>query len=123
MRKASHGRIHHIEEILNNEQLHHQSVRVTGRVIRYDAHQNVVVLESPQNQVLLVETHLLTPAMEFTIGSLYQFIGETYITNGQQTVQLCARVGRNVDGLNLSLYEQALEAQRRFLAITTTTAA
>ena len=66
------------------------------------------------HQALEVDTTLLGQ-FPFQVGSLFQFIGE--MRTEQETKKLCmaARVGRNVDGLDLGMYEQALKIRRDFL--------
>jgi len=49
----------------------------------------------------------------FKINSLFQFIGEV---DDQEGLILRARISRNVDGLDVSLYEQALSLRRKFEA-------
>lgn len=82
--------------------------------MRYDARQSVVEIEYNQHN-LVIETQMIRD-VEFEIGSLFQFIGETYLNRG--TVRLSARVARNVQGLDLGLFNQALRAQRQFLTVT-----
>lgn len=48
-------------------------------------------------------------------GSLYQFIGELHIEPTNEAI-LKARVGRNVDGLDLNLYHQSIQLLREFQA-------
>jgi hypothetical protein len=47
-------------------------------------------------------------------GDTWQFIGELVVEGGRTTLR--ARLGRNVTGLNLELYERALHARRVFAA-------
>ncbi|KAF4359289.1 hypothetical protein F8388_009946 [Cannabis sativa] len=49
--------------------------------------------------------------LSLRIGSFYQFIGELLIQPDNE-----ARVGRNVDGINLDLYRQSLQLLRQFQA-------
>ncbi|KAI5059967.1 hypothetical protein GOP47_0024387 [Adiantum capillus-veneris] len=48
-------------------------------------------------------------------GSLFQFIGELK-SPPHQELFLQARVGRNVDGIDVKLYNRALELRRQFEA-------
>lgn len=49
------------------------------------------------------------------IGSLFQFIGEIVDGSGEEQFVVQARVVRHVDGLDMVLYEQALQAQQEYL--------
>ncbi|KAK2631442.1 hypothetical protein EUGRSUZ_H03265 [Eucalyptus grandis] len=51
----------------------------------------------------------------FHIGSIYQFIDELSIQPDNEAL-LRARVGRNVDGLELNLYYQSLQLVMQFQA-------
>ncbi|PQQ18042.1 hypothetical protein Pyn_38910 [Prunus yedoensis var. nudiflora] len=53
--------------------------------------------------------------LSFRVGSIYQFIGELLIQTDNEAV-LQARVGRNVDGIDLNLYYQSLQLLRQFQA-------
>ncbi|KAH0984033.1 hypothetical protein GBA52_011210 [Prunus armeniaca] len=53
--------------------------------------------------------------LSFRVGSIYQFIGEPLIQPDNEAV-LQARVGRNVDGVDLNLYYQSLQLLRQFQA-------
>ncbi|ETV87298.1 hypothetical protein H257_00925 [Aphanomyces astaci] len=107
------GEILLIDEVLRDNMLH-RSVRVTGRLDMYDAAKSIASL-SFQNAVIVVATDLLVN-FDFAIGSLYQFIGETYANEGK--MQLRARVGRNVDGLDTQLFVDALKLRREFIKTT-----
>ncbi|KAL3626559.1 Telomeric pathways with STn1 [Castilleja foliolosa] len=48
-------------------------------------------------------------------GSIYQFIGELHIEPGNEAI-LKARVGRNVDGLDINLYRETLKLLKEFQA-------
>ncbi|RVW60400.1 CST complex subunit TEN1 [Vitis vinifera] len=53
--------------------------------------------------------------LTFRAGSIYQFIGELLIQPDNEAI-LQARVGRNVDGIDLNLYHQSLQLVRQFQA-------
>ncbi|TQD70500.1 hypothetical protein C1H46_043961 [Malus baccata] len=53
--------------------------------------------------------------LSFRVGSIYQFIGELLIQPDNEAV-LQARMGRNVDGIDLNLYHQSLQLLRQFQA-------
>ncbi|KAK8961234.1 hypothetical protein KSP40_PGU017245 [Platanthera guangdongensis] len=63
---------------------------------------------------LLIDTQHLRD-ISFRPGSIYQFIGELHISQDSQAV-LEARVGRNVDGIDLNLYHQTIQLRRKFEA-------
>ncbi|ETW09860.1 hypothetical protein H310_00313 [Aphanomyces invadans] len=107
------GEIVHIEEVLRDN-VPHRSVRITGWLDMYDASKCLATL-SFQNSVIVVATDLLVN-FDFAVGSLYQFIGETYTNEGK--MQLRARVGRNVDGLDTQLFLDALKLRREFIKTT-----
>ncbi|XP_071940273.1 CST complex subunit TEN1 isoform X2 [Coffea arabica] len=65
------------------------------------------------NASLKIDTQHLK--VNLRIGSLYQFIGELLIDPSNQAI-LRARVGRNVDGMDLNLYHQSLQLLRDFQA-------
>ncbi|OWM72455.1 hypothetical protein CDL15_Pgr018340 [Punica granatum] len=54
--------------------------------------------------------------LSFRAGSIYQFIGELHIHQPENEAILQARVGRNVDGIDLNLYHQSLQLVRQFQA-------
>ncbi|KAJ7526200.1 hypothetical protein O6H91_05G120000 [Diphasiastrum complanatum] len=89
------------------------SLRVLGRLERYHAESGVAVIV--QGDVRLgVDTQFLRN-MHFREGSLYQFIGELRIEPANENLILVqARVARNVDGLDVDLYEKSLELRRRY---------
>ncbi|KAJ0401050.1 hypothetical protein ATCC90586_004155 [Pythium insidiosum] len=110
----SHGEIVQIAEVLRDPRLQQRSVRITGKLESYDA-SNHIALVSFQGAQLTVETRICAlEGVELAIGSMYQFIGETYRSHAD--VRLRARVARNVDNLDIDLFLQALELRRKFLA-------
>lgn len=66
------------------------------------------------NDILKVSTEHLKD-LKFQVGSVYQFIGELLIRTDDEGV-LQARVGRNVDGIDLNLYHQSLLLLKQFQA-------
>ncbi|ERN03343.1 hypothetical protein AMTR_s00003p00242540 [Amborella trichopoda] len=66
------------------------------------------------NVSLRIDTQHLRD-VHFRLGSFYQFIGELVIQPDNNAI-LQARVGRNVDGLDLNLYNQSLQLRRQFEA-------
>ncbi|KUF75670.1 hypothetical protein AM587_10002272 [Phytophthora nicotianae] len=107
-----------IAEVLADPQLQNRSVRITGRLDTYDAQRKVAWI-SFQDVSMTVETQRLAlENLRLQIGSMYQFLGETYTSNqgGQTEVRLVARVARNVDSLEIDLFLETLALRRQFLA-------
>ncbi|KAG5189224.1 telomere-capping, CST complex subunit-domain-containing protein [Tribonema minus] len=61
---------------------------------------------------LAVDATLL-PEFDFRIGSLFEFIGTVQVAGLERRV--AARAHRNVDGLDMALYENVLRVRRAFL--------
>uniref|UniRef100_A0A0E0LHD5 Uncharacterized protein n=1 Tax=Oryza punctata TaxID=4537 RepID=A0A0E0LHD5_ORYPU len=86
----------------------------------YDLNSAIAVIQDG-GASLKVDTQNLRD-ISFRTNSTYQFIGELLIKPDNDVV-LQARVGRNVDGIDLNLYQQSLlirrqyEAQLRFLVL------
>ncbi|ESO90660.1 hypothetical protein LOTGIDRAFT_123095, partial [Lottia gigantea] len=73
-----------------------------------------VLVDPKSNKSLLINTRLVEP-FSAKLGSLFQFIGELDAPTGSLDVSLVARVVRCVDGLDMTLYHQAIHAQRQYL--------
>ncbi|RKO93863.1 telomere-capping, CST complex subunit-domain-containing protein [Blyttiomyces helicus] len=112
----SHGVILNIAEILSQDTARLAStVRVLGKLISYDVPTNIAVIEHGGER-LLVDVTLLGD-FPHRLKSLLQFIGELEDHAphaGGGSVVLRARIVRNVDGLDLKLFEQSLLIRRRF---------
>mmetsp|Transcript_27038 Transcript_27038/g.46618 ORF Transcript_27038/g.46618 Transcript_27038/m.46618 type:complete len:114 (+) Transcript_27038:174-515(+) len=107
-----HAQIVFVPEIVANpSEFVGQSVRVLGRVSEGQHQANRLCVEY-QDALLFVNTSLLDN-VSFREGSLYQFIGEI-----SSDLLLCARVSRCVDGMDLALYEKAVDIRRQFLLAT-----
>ncbi|KAG1710322.1 hypothetical protein DVH05_017326 [Phytophthora capsici] len=107
-----------IAEVLADPQLQNRSVRITGRLQTYDAQRKLAII-SFQDVSMVVETQRLAlENLRLQLGSMYQFLGETYASNqgGPPEVRLVARVARNVDSLDIDLFLEALAMRRQFLA-------
>ncbi|OAY77306.1 CST complex subunit TEN1 [Ananas comosus] len=89
------------------------SLRVTGKLQEYSVETAVAVI-SDSGASLKIDTRHLRDVV-FRIGSIYQFIGELLIQSDDDAI-LQARVGRNVDGIDLNLYYQSLQLRRQFEA-------
>ncbi|XP_020585979.1 CST complex subunit TEN1 [Phalaenopsis equestris] len=90
-----------------------QSVRVTGKLESYNVESAMAVIVDG-GASLLIDTQNLRDIC-FRTNSIYQFIGELLIPQDGQ-VTLKARVGRNVDGIDLNLYHQSIQLRRKFEA-------
>ncbi|XP_065851987.1 CST complex subunit TEN1 [Euphorbia lathyris] len=92
---------------------HGASLRVIGKLQEYNVETAIAII-ADGNAILKVEAQHLRN-LTFRIGSVYQFIGELVIKPENEAV-LEARVGRNVDGIDLKLYHQTLQLLRQFQA-------
>ncbi|XP_043697175.1 CST complex subunit TEN1 isoform X1 [Telopea speciosissima] len=89
------------------------SLRVTGKLQGYSVDTAIAIISDGNFSLKINTQHLRN--LNLRLGSIYQFIGELFIeSNDEATVQ--ARVGRNVDGIDLSLYSQSLQLLRKFQA-------
>jgi len=88
------------------------SLRVLGRLVSFDPASNTAVIEHDKHQ-LLINTELLD-SFSYRVNSLFQFIGEYDVSVSGDFVK--ARIARNVDGMDLKLFEKALVLRRRFEA-------
>ncbi|KAG1371288.1 CST complex subunit TEN1 [Cocos nucifera] len=87
------------------------SLRVTGKLQAYGVETAIAVITDGGVGLKIDTQHLRD--ISFRIGSIYQFIGELLIQPENDAV-LQARVGRNVDGMDLNLYHQSLHLRRQF---------
>nr|GLL42251.1 CST complex subunit TEN1 [Ipomoea trifida] len=87
------------------------SLRVTGKLQEYNVETDSAVI-SNGNASLRIDTERLN--ISIRPGSIYQFIGELHIGPSDEAI-LKARVGRNVDGMDLNLYHQSLQLLRNFV--------
>ncbi|KAG6428350.1 hypothetical protein SASPL_112601 [Salvia splendens] len=88
------------------------SFRVIGKIQEYDLETAVAIIVDGDAS-LKVDTQYLT--LNLRPGSLYQFIGELQIEPNNEGI-LKARVGRNVDGLDINLYHQTMQLVKQFQA-------
>lgn len=89
------------------------SLRVTGKLEEYSVETAIAVVVDGSAKLKINTEHLRE--ISFRIGSIYQFIGELRIQPDNEAV-LQSRVGRNVDGINLSLYHESIQLLRQFQA-------
>ncbi|XP_031276006.1 CST complex subunit TEN1-like isoform X1 [Pistacia vera] len=76
--------------------------------------ETAIAIIADGSAILKIDTQHLRD-LSFRVGSIYQFIGELHIQLDNEAI-LQARVGRNVDGLDLNLYHQSLQLLRQFQA-------
>ncbi|KAF9681534.1 hypothetical protein SADUNF_Sadunf05G0011600 [Salix dunnii] len=76
--------------------------------------ETAIAVVADGNATLKIDTQHLRD-ISFRIGSIYQLIGELLIQPDNEAI-LQARVGRIVDGIDLSLYHQSLQLLRQFQA-------
>ncbi|GFQ05724.1 hypothetical protein PHJA_002716500 [Phtheirospermum japonicum] len=88
------------------------SFRVTGMLQDYNLETAIAVIVD-EGASLKVDTQHLK--LNIRSGSIYQFIGELHIEPSNEAI-LKARVGRNVDGLDLNLYRETLKLLKEFQA-------
>ncbi len=70
-------------------------------------------VEHRHNQCLLLDTRFIEP-FRARPGSIFQFIGELDSASSDDHPVLRARVVRCVDGMDVAMYNKALDAQRKF---------
>ncbi|KAI9208518.1 telomere-capping, CST complex subunit-domain-containing protein [Polychytrium aggregatum] len=108
------AQIVHIDEIAQRlDELAGQSVRVVGRISKIDPMSNLLVLER-RTATLTVRTDLVGDAAPLRERMLIQVIGNLEMGT-HCTAHVDAKIIRNVDGLDLDLWESAVEMRRRFL--------
>ncbi|VAH11574.1 unnamed protein product [Triticum turgidum subsp. durum] len=86
------------------------SLRVIGILQSYDLDSAVAVTRDGSATMKIDTQHLRD--ISFRNGSTFQFIGDLLIRPNVDAI-LQARVGRNVDGLDLNLYQQSLIVRRQ----------
>ncbi|KAK7397148.1 hypothetical protein VNO78_18315 [Psophocarpus tetragonolobus] len=87
------------------------SLRIVGKLQEYSIETALAIIVDGDD-ILKVNTEHLRD-LSFKVGSVYQFIGELLIQPDNEGI-LQARVGRNVDGIDLNLYHQSLLLLRQF---------
>ncbi|KAL6880580.1 hypothetical protein ACP4OV_012145 [Aristida adscensionis] len=89
------------------------SLRVTGSLQSYDVDSAIAIIQDGSVSLRINTQHLRD--INFRPNSTYQFIGELLILPDNDAV-LQARIGRNVDGIDLNLYQQSLIIRRQYEA-------
>ncbi|KAL6647859.1 hypothetical protein ACP70R_015296 [Stipagrostis hirtigluma subsp. patula] len=89
------------------------SLRVTGNLQSYDVDSAIAVIQDGSVSLKVDTQHLRD--ISFRSNSTYQFIGELLIPADNNAI-LQARIGRNVDGIDLNLYQQSLLIRRQYEA-------
>ncbi|XP_058076924.1 CST complex subunit TEN1 [Magnolia sinica] len=108
-----HGELVALQELDSSSPLFKQgaSLRVTGKLQEYCVGTAIATIVDGSVSLKIDTQHLRD--LNFRVGSIYQFIGELLIQSDTDAV-LQARVGRNVDGIDLNLYHQSMHLQRQF---------
>uniref|UniRef100_A0A453A3A3 FHA domain-containing protein n=1 Tax=Aegilops tauschii subsp. strangulata TaxID=200361 RepID=A0A453A3A3_AEGTS len=83
------------------------SIRVTGTLQSYDVDSAVAVIRDGSATMKIDTQHLRD--ISFRSGSIFQFIGELLIRPNDDAILQA----RNVDGLDLNLYQQSLIIRRQ----------
>ncbi|ONM51423.1 hypothetical protein ZEAMMB73_Zm00001d018831 [Zea mays] len=86
------------------------SLRVTGSLQSFDVESATATIQDGSVSLKVDTQHLRD--VSFRTNSVYQFIGELQIREVDDAI-LLARIGRNVDGLDMNLYQQALLIRRQ----------
>ncbi|XP_057962757.1 CST complex subunit TEN1 [Malania oleifera] len=89
------------------------SLRITGKLQEYSV-ETAIARVVYGGGILKINTEHLRD-LHIRVGSIYQFIGELVVLSDNEAI-LHARVGRNVDGIDLNLYHQSLQLVRQFQA-------
>eukprot|EP00967_Tisochrysis_lutea_P094639 scaffold137660_cov22-Tisochrysis_lutea.AAC.1 len=115
---VSHGQIFSVKEIVaRGASALNLSVRVTGRLCGVNRAECRASLADAQvgGESLLIDTSQVME-QHFRSGDLTQIIGElgSAITCNTSPLVLRARILRNVDGLDLELFNKTVQAKRDF---------
>eukprot|EP01097_Dermamoeba_algensis_P002159 TRINITY_DN1861_c0_g1_i1.p1 TRINITY_DN1861_c0_g1~~TRINITY_DN1861_c0_g1_i1.p1 ORF type:complete len:131 (+),score=19.52 TRINITY_DN1861_c0_g1_i1:46-393(+) len=105
-----HGEVYFTSE-LQNPSLLGKSVKTFGIITEYNAQSEEILLKHREEK-LRVDISLISSIVNCVPGAAFQFIGELKADSEGQVLH--ARVGRNIDGMDLSLYEEAIVLKRKF---------
>ncbi|PKI49783.1 hypothetical protein CRG98_029832 [Punica granatum] len=100
--------------LLSLEDLHPSSPFFADGLQEYSSETALAIIVDGSAKLKVNTNHLRD--LSFRAGSIYQFIGELHIHQPENEAILQARVGRNVDGIDLNLYHQSLQLVRQFQA-------
>lgn len=103
------GRVFFVHEVTGRLDLAGHSTRLVGMVTECDAFAGRMMLTFRQ-ACIEVDTHLLDHRV-LSLGSLTHVVGELE-ADPRGALRLRARVACNADGLDTTLFEQALTLQR-----------
>lgn len=111
MAGISSGQILRIKELIHlGASLDGKSVRTWGRALTHNiARSQLKVCD--EGIELIIDTSFVEPTA-FNRGSLYQFIGEVYVS---ENIILRARIATCIDGMDMNLFNQALDIRRKYL--------
>ena len=91
------------------------SVRVLGKVLRIEHEDGWrAVIELHQARLTVDLSHLPMDGHAFHKGDLFQFLGELLVDE-HGSLLLRARIARSFQGVDVGLYERAVEVKRAFL--------
>jgi len=111
MAGISSGQILRLKEVLHlGTRLDGKSVRTWGRAKAHDITTSELKVYEDGCE-LVIDTSLVEP-MAFNRGSMYQFIGEVNIS---ERIVLRARIACCIDGMDMDLFNQALDIRRKYL--------
>jgi hypothetical protein len=93
------------------------SVRVLGKVVRIEHEDGWrAVIELHQTRLTVDLSHLPTDGHVFHKEDLFQFLGELLVDEHGSRL-LRARIARSFQGVDVGLYERAVEVKRAFLQL------
>ncbi|XP_033641200.1 CST complex subunit TEN1-like [Asterias rubens] len=106
-----------LQEVIDSaSQLTGKAVRLIAKLDTYDCVKQRATLcsiDRQHNQRFLLDTRFIEP-FHARPGSVFQFIGELDSASSNHQPILRARVVRCVDGMDVAMYNKALDAQRKF---------
>ncbi|KAJ3188748.1 hypothetical protein HDU85_004462 [Gaertneriomyces sp. JEL0708] len=111
-----HNHIKFIPEIHENaELLLGSAIRVIGTLQAFEPGKSQAVIIHHKTQ-LLVDVSLLGP-FSYRLKTLLEFFGQLEInrTTDLKQIILRARIARNMDGLDIGLFEKAVKIRRRLM--------
>ncbi|PFX26836.1 CST complex subunit TEN1-like [Stylophora pistillata] len=111
MAGISSGQLLRVKELTHlGTSLDGKSVRTWGRAVAHNMARSQLKV-SDEGIELIIDTSYVEP-IAFNRGSLYQFIGEVYVYDN---IILRARIATCIDGMNMDLFNQALDIRRKYL--------